>query len=180
MLKNIYKRLELIANVAIIVVSCLLASVLIKNHLLTKSKLNQTAPAANQPLTNPSVSSLDINWKQDRQTLILAISSSCQFCTSSAPFYKKLVQSRKDTRLVAILPQSVEEGQEYLKRLQVQVDEVRQVELSTIAVQGTPTLLLIDSAGVIKKSWIGQLSPSQESDVLNAIHTEETNWIGQR
>ena len=180
MLNDIYKRLELISNVAIIVVSCLLATALIKNHLFTKSTLNQTAPAANQPLTNPSVSSLDVNWKQDRQTLILAISSTCQFCTSSAPFYERLVQSRADTRLVAIVPQSVEEGQKYLKRLQVQVDEVKQVELSSIGVQGTPTLLLIDSAGVIKKSWIGQLSPSQEIEVLNAVSMGETNWIGQR
>jgi hypothetical protein len=175
MLTNFSKKIELTTNVAIIVVSCLLATVLIKNYLLAKSTLNQTSQsAAEQPLSSLSVSSLDINWKQERQTLMLVISSTCQFCTASAPFYKKLVD-RKDTRLLAVVPQSVQEGQNYLKRLQVQVDEVRQIDFSTIGVQGTPTLLLVDSAGVVKQSWVGQLSPAQESDVLKAVHPSQIN-----
>lgn len=115
------------------------------------------------------MSSLDIDWKQDKQTLILAISSSCHFCSESGAFYKRLVEDRKGTRLIAAFPQPVQEGQDYLKQLGVAVDEVRNLDFSAIGVQGTPTLLLVDSAGVVKNSWVGKLSSEQEIDVLNAV-----------
>lgn len=115
------------------------------------------------------MSSLDIDWKQNKQTLILAISSSCHFCTESAPFYKKLAQNKGDTRLVALLPQPVEEGREYLERLGVSVDEVRQSSLDQIGVHGTPSLLLVDASGVVKNFWVGRLPPDQESTVLDAL-----------
>lgn len=170
MLGGIPKKIELVADVAIIVVSCLLATVLVKNYLFAKPTLNQsTQPTASQNLANLSVSSLDINWKQDKQTLILAVSSSCHFCSASAPFYKRLVENRKGTRLIAVFPQPVKEGQDYLKQLGVAVDEVRNSDFNDMGVQGTPTLLLVDSAGVLKNFWVGKLSSEQEIDVLNAV-----------
>jgi thioredoxin-related protein len=170
MLGGIPKKIELVANVAIIAVSCLLATVLVKNYLFTKPALNQsTRPTASQNPANLSVSSLDINWKQDKQTLILAVSSSCHFCSASAPFYKRLFENRKGTRLIAVFPQPVNEGQDYLKQLGVAVDEVRNSDFVAMGVQGTPTLLLVDSAGVLKNSWVGKLSSEQEIDVLNAV-----------
>lgn len=159
----------MVANIAIIVVSCLLAITLVSNYLLTKSTSNQNPQPASRP-SNPSVSSLNLDWNQDKQTLILAISTNCKFCTASAPFYQKLIERRKDTRLVAIFPQSIQEGQDYLKGLGVSVDEVRHTDFTAIGVQGTPTLLLVDSSGAVKNSWLGALSPPQETDVLNAIH----------
>jgi len=174
MFLNISKKIELATNVAIIIVSCLLAVVLVKNHLLAKPVLNQASESqAIQPPSDYTLSPLNINWRQNKQTLILAISSSCHFCTESAPFYKRLVEKKDETRLVAVVPQSVAEGQDYIKRLGVQVDAVQHSDFSTIGVQGTPTLLLIDSAGVIKNAWVGRLSPAQESDVLNALHPSD-------
>jgi hypothetical protein len=176
MLINLQKKLEMAANVAIIAVSCLLAIALVKNYFLTQPTLNKSPQlTANQGLSNPSVSSLDIDWKQEKQTLILAISNSCHFCTASAPFYKRLVEDRKGTRIVAVFPQSTQEGQDYLKQLGVAVDEVRHLDFSAIGVQGTPTLLLVDSAGEIKNSWVGKLSTAQEIDVLNSVAPGKTD-----
>ena len=96
MLTGISKKIELAANLAIIVVACLLAIVLVKNYFFAKppqqadKSESQRIQSESQPVNSPSVSSLDIDWKQNKQTLILAISSSCHFCTESAPFYKKL------------------------------------------------------------------------------------------
>ena len=75
MLMNVSKKIELVANVAIIVVSCLLATAFVRNYFFTKFTLSQSPQqAGSQPFTNPSVSSLDIVWKQTRPTLVLAIS----------------------------------------------------------------------------------------------------------
>ncbi|SRR6266404_1329617 len=170
MLTSLSKKIELIANVAIIIVACLLGTVLVKNYWLAKPSEQAIKKENEHQVANgPSVSSLDIDWKQRKQTLILAISSSCHFCTDSAPFYKRLAQGKGDTRVVAVLPQPVQDGQDYLKRLGVSVDQVKQVDLDQIGVRGTPTLLLVDNSGVLKDSWVGRLPPEKEKSVLNAL-----------
>ncbi len=150
-------------------------AVLFKNYLLTKptSKSQgvvQPVHLDSQPVNSPTVSSLDIDWKQNKQTLILAISSSCHFCTDSAPFYRKIAQSKGNTRLVAVLPQGLDAGRKYLERLGISVDEVRQSGLDKIGVRGTPTLLLIDNSGFVKESWLGKLSSGDEEKVLGFLH----------
>ncbi len=71
--------------------------------------------------------------------------------------------------MIAVLPQPIAAGTEYLKQHEVSVDEVTQSQLDTLNVNGTPTLLLIDKSGVVKNSWFGKLSPDQQSDVLNNL-----------
>lgn len=100
---------------------------------------------------------------------MLAISTTCHFCTESAAFYKKLVQLRKATRLIAITPQSIENAKKYLESLGVAVDEVKQLPLERIGVQGTPTLLLPDSSGTVIQTWAGKLTPEKEHHVLSAL-----------
>jgi hypothetical protein len=179
LLTGLSKKIELIANLAVIVVACLLAIVLVKNYLFTRGRVNE--PANTRQSENQSVrtenqlgkgihlSSLDVDWKQSNQTLVLAISSTCHFCTDSAVFYQALVQSKKNARVVAVLPQPVEEGRAYLEKLGVSVDEIRQLPLDEIGVRGTPTLLLVDTSGVVKDFWVGKLSPEKETDVLSRL-----------
>lgn len=170
MVSSFSKRIEILANVAIVVAGCALAGVLIKNHLL----YNQRKPATSQPanittINGKRLSSLDIDWRQNPQTIVLAISTTCHFCTESAPFYKSLVQSKGSTKLVAVLPQSVVEGQQYLGKLGVSVDEIRQASLSSIGVSGTPTIMLVDKSGSVVNSWVGLLRDAQQSEVLGLL-----------
>ena len=171
---HLSKKIECAANLAIILVSCVLATVLFKNYLLVRpSEQIGKGQSESQLVNAPTVSSLDIEWNQNRQTLILAISSSCHFCTESAPFYRKLAQNNRDTHLVAVFPQSVGEGREYLEKLGVSVDEVRQLSLDQLGVHSTPSLLLVDDSGVVKNFWVGRLPPDQETTVLNALWKEK-------
>jgi len=71
--------------------------------------------------------------------------------------------------MVAVAPQSVSEAQQYLSRVGVQVDEVRQVQFNTLGVRATPTLLLVNDAGVVMDVWVGKLPPDQETQVLTAL-----------
>jgi hypothetical protein len=56
-----------------------------------------------------------------------------------------------------------------LEQLGVSVDEVKQFSLEKIGVSGTPTLLLVDTSGVVKNFWVGKLSPEQEATVLSVL-----------
>jgi thioredoxin-related protein len=168
MIDRFTKKIELIANVAIIVVACLLGITLIKTHFLAQR--SQEAIKTDKKLSdNASLSSLDIDWQKSDKTLVLALSNTCHFCTESAPFYKNIALKKGSARVIAIFPQSVEEGRAYLSRLGIAVDEVRQFRLEDIGVQGTPTLLLIDRSGVVTSRWVGRLMPDEELVVLKAL-----------
>jgi hypothetical protein len=65
-----------------------------------------------------------------------------------------------------VLPQTVEESKAFLDQLGVQVDAILQGSLANIGVRGTPTLLLVNEAGVITEAWPGKLPPRDEEAVL--------------
>jgi len=165
---NVSKKIELAANVAIIIVACLLAVVLIKN--LTKRQPESAASLRqSQPYDSQKLSVLNIDWRQSKQTLLLAVSSNCHFCTESASFYKQLANARGQTRLIAVLPQPVNEGKRYLDGLGFAVDEVKQIPLGSIDVTGTPTILLVNQNGAVIKTWIGKLPQDQQDEVLKLL-----------
>ena len=168
-MNNLYKRLELLANIAIILVAISLMAVLAKRYIFTSG--NQTSEQI-QSNVGTKVSQLDIDWSKSDKNLLLVLSNTCHFCTESAPFYQRLVQERtqRDTfRLAAALPQPVNEGRSYLNGLGVNIDEVKQLSPSAIRIRGTPTLLLVNSAGVVTDEWLGKLPPQKENEVLNRL-----------
>ncbi|MGB7923564.1 MAG: hypothetical protein WCF57_10000 [Pyrinomonadaceae bacterium] len=173
MSNGILKKTELLANIAVIVVALLLGVVLVKRYLLTG---NEAAPAARR--VDPRIpagtkaSLPDVDWAKNGQTLLLVLSSDCRYCTASAPFYQRLADAtagRPDIHLIAIFPQAVEEGQKYLDDLGVSIKEIRQELPGNTGAGGTPTLILVDAHGIVKKSWVGQLSAPEESEVLDQL-----------
>jgi thioredoxin-related protein len=168
-MNNLYKRLELLANIAIILVAISLMAVLAKRYIFTSG--NQTSEQI-QSNVGTKVSQLDIDWSKSDKNLLLVLSNTCHFCTESAPFYQRLVQERtqRDTfRLAAVLPQPVNEGRSYLNGLGVNINEVKQLSPSAIRIRGTPTLLLVNSAGVVTDEWLGKLPPQKENEVLSRL-----------
>jgi len=106
--------------------------------------------------------------------VVLALSSKCHFCSESAPFYQRLndeVAQLRDARLIAVFPQEVDEAKQYLSALGVKIEDVRNASLNSIGVNGTPTLVIIDSKGRIEQSWVGKLSPEREAEVISRVKT---------
>jgi peroxiredoxin len=162
-------RIETLANVMTVVVSLLLSVVLVKQFLLP-GRSDRTASPQTAVGTNLTRSLPGVDWKKNGHTLILAISTRCHFCTESAPFFKRIENERaKDVKLVAVLPQPVEEARKYLDGEGVHVDEVRQASLQSIGVAGTPTLLLVDAGGKVSDVWRGKLQPDDEEKVIATL-----------
>lgn len=173
------KVVNLVANVALIIVAVLLCAVIGKDYFAPRlvgppSKVDAKvdAPSLNlhnevQPGERVSLSGVD--WSKSNHTLLLAISSKCNFCSESASFYQRLAKERDKIQLVAVLPQSTSEGQAYLESLKVSVDDIRHASLFSLGVKGTPTLILVDGTGRAIKSWLGKLDASQEADVMSSL-----------
>lgn len=166
-MNNLTKRLEQLANVAVIVVALLLGGVLVKRYLLPQAESPQ-AQARIQPGTKLSVPGVE--WGKNERTLLLVLSTTCRYCTESSPFYQRLVQEKAKkgaVGLVAVLPQSVGESQKYLNDLGVSVDDIKQAGLDAVQVRGTPTLIMADRTGTVIESWVGKLPAEAEGEVLN-------------
>ena len=168
MKSKLAKIIEVAANVAIIIVAAALVAVLVRNYLMPRAPRGAVADAppvaagTKLPLT-------DVDWAKNGQTLVLVLQKGCHFCTESAPFYQRLATGaagRNDLKLVAVLPQDVEEGKRYLTALGVKIDEVKQ---SPPGALGTPTLILVNNTGTVVDSWIGKLRPEKESEVLSRL-----------
>ncbi|MGO8736360.1 MAG: peroxiredoxin family protein [Terriglobia bacterium] len=161
--------LQNVANIATIVVSVLLSFVLIKVFLLPQPG---RPPTGAQPLVglNMKQSLPGVVWAKNKRTLVLALSTQCHFCTDSAPFFQRIgKETAKNVKMVAVLPQPAGDGRKYLEGEGVHVDDVKQAQLSTIGVTGTPTLLLVDGTGKVADAWQGKLQPEQEAAVLTIL-----------
>jgi hypothetical protein len=174
---NIHKKVELIANLAIIVVAILLCAVLIN---ILRPSTPAKSVAAEGPRITPGIklSLPGLDWNKGDQTLLMVLSVNCHYCTESTPFYQRLVQQkaeREDIRLVAILPQSTGEAQKYLNDHGVSVDEVRQAVPGAAYANATPTLILVDRTGLVVESWVGKLSTQKEAEVLDRFLSQRTS-----
>lgn len=172
------KKVEVLANIAVIVTSIVLCSVLVKKYFFTPkqtvaaatSTRSTSAPktSALQPGTKISLPGID--WSKNSRTVVLALSTTCHFCSESGPFYQKLEQQKPGTvGLVAVLPQSVEDSRNYLNKLGVKTANLIQSSLSSIGVSGTPTLLLVDQNGALIASWVGKLPDYEVPNVMSQI-----------
>jgi hypothetical protein len=166
------KKIELLANISIVIIALLLGTVLVKRYMSEAVQPAAAVPSAKKIQPGTKLQLPDIDWGRSEETLVLVLSDSCHFCTESAGFYRRLAQEKAESghpRLIALLPQDVSRGQAYLRKIGVAVDEVRQSALSAVGVSGTPTLIVVDGAGVVKDSWVGKLPPDGETEVLNRL-----------
>lgn len=165
------KRIEIVANVAIILVATLIAVTLVRGYMLSGAvsadKSDQRGPSGPQVGTKVALPSTD--WAKNKRTILLVLSERCRYCTESADFYQKLLtenERKGDARVIALLPQDVATGQSYLKKLGVPVDEVQEVPPSAVGASATPTVMIVDGEGLITDYWVGKLPPEKEAEVM--------------
>jgi hypothetical protein len=167
------RKLEAIANCATIVVSVLLSIVLVRAFLLPPRPASKPA-AQDQTQKGKDMKPLlkDVDWSKSSRTVVFALSTQCRFCSASAPFLRKVVQEvgrAEGVKTLAVLPQPVAEAQNYLSSEGVHVDQIVQAEMRSIGVPGTPTWLIVNSAGIVTDAWVGKLDPAGEDQVLRAL-----------
>jgi peroxiredoxin len=156
------KKIETAANIAILLVACLVVVFFIRNYRAEKAGQPHAITVGTQFALK------DIHWEAGRKNIVLALSTTCHYCSESAGFYRQLVKEcqARGVRTIAVLPQTVSEGQSYLSGNGFKVDEVRQSFLPDLEITVTPTLLLVDGQGKIERVWYGKLPPEKEKEVL--------------
>jgi hypothetical protein len=168
---NMKQLLEQSTNVAIIVVAGVICWSLLSRHV--RRQPEQTDVGAEQSVGMSLPSMPGYSWGRQPETLIMAIRVGCHYCANSMPFYRHLSSLEESHRLkahlvIAMQEDSKAEDHELLSD-RLNLDHVFGQSFTSLKVTGTPTLTLVDSHGLVKKVWIGQLSPEGEQDVMSSI-----------
>jgi thioredoxin-related protein len=163
-MSRLLKRIELIANISIIVVAIVICAALARRFLF-KTPAPQSDPSGIAVGTKFNLP--DEDWARNGKTLVLALSTNCKYCSASAGFYQRLASvAKENTKLVAVLPQATDQSRIYLSGLKVAIEDVKQASPNSFGVTATPTLILVNKAGIVTNSWVGQLAPDKETEVL--------------
>ncbi len=116
--------------------------------------------------------SAEIDWTKKKQTLIIALDPSCQYCVQSSAFYQRLSGEipRDHTQVVALMSIPENQGRVFLDQLGLVADGIKQVSFKQVGVFVTPTIVAVDSIGMAKAIWIGKLDREAEDELLSVVH----------
>lgn len=174
--EKINKRVELCANIGITLLTLMSGYLLIRSYFFNNAAVIGSRAAAvtskRVPTPGTKIAVPGVNWGDKNRTLLFVMSSSCKYCKESTPFYQKIVKETKmikDLRLVALLPQEVEQGERYLSSMGIAIREVKQSQPGAVGASGFPTLIMVDKSGTIKKAWVGKLSADKEVEVITQL-----------
>src|SRR5260370_4612075 len=161
-------KVEVAANVVVILLAVVIASVFLKDRFATPG------PGPNEVKVGDQLSGLhEYSWKAHERTLVLALKNGCRFCEDSMPFYLRLSQLEQShqirTHLIAVFPDDPAVVRQVVETQQLTIEVVSGFELGQVKVQATPTLMLVDEQGRVSKVWMGELPAAEEAEVIAAI-----------
>ena len=112
-----------------------------------------------------------VSYADANVTAVLFLRSGCQYCNDSMGFYRRLAASvhdqRRQRRIIALTTaDDAASLRSHLDANGVRVDSVRVEQSLRFGVTGTPTLILVNNAGVVIRSFSGRLNPSDEEEVF--------------
>ena len=156
-------KLEKATNVAIIF-TCVVFSTFV---VLDRRPENRAATATYAPGDRiGELAGLDLTRSQT--TVLLAVKSTCQFCTENMSLYRQLVAQRNPerTRIIGLTPESVETATEYFRRHGVEVDDVLSINPGDLRIRATPTILLVSRSGEVLATAVGQVEGDRQEELV--------------
>lgn len=117
------------------------------------------------------VSVPNVDWKQNKKSLIFFLKKDCVYCDKSAPLYRLLLEeaSKRDVKSLAILPDSVDVGTQYVHSLNLPIENVQMGSLSHYQIPGAPSVLFVDDQGMVRGAWIGMAPPDREGQMRSEL-----------
>lgn len=113
------------------------------------------------------------NFRWDaKRTLILALSSYCQYCRASSDFYRALSKGAGDGsyHVAALMKEPESTYAPFVATLGIDsIADIRHFDLERVGVRSTPTVLLADGDGEVTAVWVGKLSPEREREVYSYL-----------
>jgi hypothetical protein len=105
--------------------------------------------------------------------LVVAARSDCHFCADSLPFYHEVDRRRRvgpnPVPLFFVTSEPVEKLRAFRAEAGISPDGVISVHFRAMGVTATPTFVVVDSAGIIKRAFYGKLSDEDGRGLLGIV-----------
>ncbi len=162
--------LEIATNIAVLLVAVVVLGTFAWKYFTPKPQI-QLQVGLQKGTTFAQLPGID--YSKAPKTLLIALSSKCDHCSESLPFYKQITfEQRKNinaSHIVAIFPESQSEVEQFAGQEELNLDTVAGVDFYALNLVATPTVILIDNSGKIIDFWIGKLSKNVEQEIIKAI-----------
>jgi hypothetical protein len=160
-------------TVAVVLACAVYGGTILNDHAELPQPPASVMPAAGTKL--PALAGLP--YDDVEATLLLFVRSTCHYCTASMPFYRSLVADaavrRKRIRFVALGPEPLVTLRQYLVEQGLHLDSGRPNPANWSFVRGTPTVLIVNRDATLVGSFVGVLTPNDESQVRRWLQLGE-------
>jgi hypothetical protein len=154
---------------------CLLVAVVV--GLVRQQSDAAPSRSKNVPKAGTEIAFSGVDWAKNHETVLLVLASDCSFCQNSAEFHRVVAgHERPGLHVIALFKRTdtVETAKAYLGEHRITVQDVRTASLSSVSATGTPTIEVIDGAGHVVRSWVGELDHAGEQEVLAALERDDS------
>ena len=160
-------KIELGVNIAIAFAILVIAGVLVKRTFFAEQAKQPTIEAQAQQLLGTRITVPGADWAQTKKSLVIILKKDCIYCDAVAPTYRQLIgeAEKANVKLIAILPNSLQVGREYVQALGLPIENVQAGVLASYKIPGTPSVLVVDAEGIVRGVWIGA-EPGREQEML--------------
>lgn len=150
-------NIEFGAQIVIAIAVLVVAGIIVKRHISQDQRTVLKMPSIS---AGERLNLADVDWKQNKKSLVFFLNKDCRYCTSSAPVYRQLTEEafKQNVKSLAVFPHSAEEAKAYLESIKLSIDEVLSSPLPPDKIAGTPTVLFVNSSGTVEGVWVGDAS----------------------
>jgi len=155
-----------VLNVMLLLVGLSIVMLLARNQFMPKNNASR-----GKSLVGTRISVEGVDWRRNRHSVLLVLSTGCHYCEESVPFYRVLSEEaqRRQVPVIVVFPEEVNEAEKYLASNRIVVTTIRQTPLYRLGVHGTPSVLWVDQDGMVQKEWYGMLASGEQQKVLNVL-----------
>ena len=162
-------KLERTTHILLIIVSLAGLAVLIRHEFFPAS-LGRQYPVQELVGSRLAIPGIDLP-KRSPVALVVAVRSDCHYCTESLPFYREVDRRHKmsgnTVPLFFISTDPIEKLRAFVEGADIFPDGILSVNFKAVGVAGTPTFVVIDSTGTVRRAFYGRLTERNAREVLS-------------
>jgi len=165
-MSKVNKLVTVSANIATV----LLCLVFGAQFLLARMGGQPNPPRATyQPGETISVPGIDFQVSQ--MSIVLVVRKDCRFCHASMPFYQRLSRAAgpKGIRTIVLTSDDLDVSRRYFEASNIPVDEFVQKKGADAKLGETPIVLIVDSTGTVKGTFVGLQDVPAEDTIVRQI-----------
>jgi hypothetical protein len=150
--------------VAIVALVCMLPT--LKSTVWPSSR---ESPASR--MVGRRLPSQELGPQAGKSRVIIAMTSQCPFCMNSMPSFQRISSSIADRGdacdlVVASMSPDVEGVKSLLDSHGVKAAKIVRATGADLNISGTPTVYLVDRAGIVRWAHLGQMTDAKEKELL--------------